>query len=290
MQIHSQSTQPCTSELDRLGDEIAELSAHLDAATARLLELIRDFDARGGWNTGFASCAAWLSWRAGLDLGAARERVRVARARDSAALGRSPGPRGALLCQGARPHPRGHAGDRSATVGGRARGHRRPRGADRAGLALRGSTCRSAGGEATACDPRPARVSGRGRHGGAPGTARAGDGGAGHGSPGRRPREPVPTGPGAGPGLIRVRGRFRGNAHRGTTAGGCPGPARGDGPAPGPRSRPPGGTLPGGSPRRRPGAGRSGAAWPVGPGRGYARFRGNVPTPRVRRQPGGDAP
>jgi hypothetical protein len=67
-------------ELDRLGDEIAELSAHLDAATARLLELIRQFDARGGWNTGFRSCAAWLSWRVGLDLGAARERVRVARA------------------------------------------------------------------------------------------------------------------------------------------------------------------------------------------------------------------
>src|SRR5881398_2072040 len=67
-------------ELDRLGDEIAELSAHLDAATARLLDLIREFDARGGWNTGFRSCAAWLSWRVGLDLGAARERVRVARA------------------------------------------------------------------------------------------------------------------------------------------------------------------------------------------------------------------
>ena len=29
-------------ELERLGDEIAELSAHLDAATARLLDLIRD--------------------------------------------------------------------------------------------------------------------------------------------------------------------------------------------------------------------------------------------------------
>jgi 5-methylcytosine-specific restriction endonuclease McrA len=67
-------------ELDRLGDEIALLSAHLDAATARLLALIREFDARGGWNTGFRSCAAWLSWRVGLDLGAARERVRVARA------------------------------------------------------------------------------------------------------------------------------------------------------------------------------------------------------------------
>ena len=69
-----------TPSLDQLGDEIAELSAHLDAATARLLDLIRDFDKRNGWNTGFASCAAWLSWRVGLDMGAARERVRVARA------------------------------------------------------------------------------------------------------------------------------------------------------------------------------------------------------------------
>jgi len=68
------------ADLDRLGDEIAELSAHLDAATARLLALIREFDARGGWNSGFSSCAAWLGWRVGLDLGAARERVRVARA------------------------------------------------------------------------------------------------------------------------------------------------------------------------------------------------------------------
>ena len=68
------------SDLDRLGDEIALLSAHLDAASARLLTLIQEFDARGGWNTGFRSCAAWLSWRVGLDPGAARERVRVARA------------------------------------------------------------------------------------------------------------------------------------------------------------------------------------------------------------------
>ena len=73
-------THPRVAELDRLGDEIAELSAHLDAATARLLTLIREFDARGGWNTGFRSCAHWLSWRVGLDPGAARERVRVARA------------------------------------------------------------------------------------------------------------------------------------------------------------------------------------------------------------------
>ena len=66
--------------LEQLGDEIAVLSAHLDAATAHLLDLIREFDARQGWGNGFASCAAWLSWRVGLDLGAARERIRVARA------------------------------------------------------------------------------------------------------------------------------------------------------------------------------------------------------------------
>src|SRR2546427_7159055 len=74
------ATREPVGELDRLGDEIAELSAHLDAATAKLLDLIREFDARSGWNTGFRSCAAWLSWRIGLDLGAAREHVRVARA------------------------------------------------------------------------------------------------------------------------------------------------------------------------------------------------------------------
>src|SRR5437763_12096719 len=68
-------------ELERLGDEIAELSAHLDAATARLLDLIRDFDARGGWGNGFRSCAAWLTWRIGLDPGAARGELSYAKVR-----------------------------------------------------------------------------------------------------------------------------------------------------------------------------------------------------------------
>ncbi len=85
MPIHSLAIHHA-SELDRLGDEIAELSAHLDAATAHLLALIREFDARGGWNTSFCSCAAWLSWRVGLDPGAARERVRVARALETLPL------------------------------------------------------------------------------------------------------------------------------------------------------------------------------------------------------------
>src|ERR1051325_7258764 len=73
-------THPNIVELERRGDEIAELAAHLDAATARLLDLIREFDARGGWGNGFRSCAEWLSWRVGLAPGAAREKVRVARA------------------------------------------------------------------------------------------------------------------------------------------------------------------------------------------------------------------
>jgi hypothetical protein len=78
--LHVVATSEPVAELDRLGDEIAELSAHLDAATAHLLGLIRVFDARGGWNHGFRSCAHWLSWRVGMGLGAAREHVRVARA------------------------------------------------------------------------------------------------------------------------------------------------------------------------------------------------------------------
>jgi uncharacterized protein DUF222/HNH endonuclease len=72
--------QMSSSDLERLGDEIATLAAHLTAATARLLDLIRAFDAGGGWSHGFVSCAAWLTWRVGLAPGAAREHVRVARA------------------------------------------------------------------------------------------------------------------------------------------------------------------------------------------------------------------
>jgi hypothetical protein len=76
----SQPNPPHLAELNRLGDQIAELSAHLEAATARLLALIREFDAREGWANGFRSCAEWLAWRVGLAPGAAREHVRVARA------------------------------------------------------------------------------------------------------------------------------------------------------------------------------------------------------------------
>lgn len=82
---HSDSTEPTTSarrpdETDALGDAIAELAARIQAATYELLVMIRQFDERGGWGEGFASCAHWLNWRTGLAMGAAREKVRVARA------------------------------------------------------------------------------------------------------------------------------------------------------------------------------------------------------------------
>ncbi len=68
------------AELEQLGERIAELAAQISAATYELLTMLRDFDERGGWNRGFHSCAHWLGWRVGLDLGAAREKMRVARA------------------------------------------------------------------------------------------------------------------------------------------------------------------------------------------------------------------
>ena len=68
-------------ELMDLEDEISELVAHISAATFRLLELIRQFDERRGWvGPGLRSCAHWLSWKCGLSMGTAREKVRVAHA------------------------------------------------------------------------------------------------------------------------------------------------------------------------------------------------------------------
>ena len=65
---------------DDLGEAIAALAARLHAATYELLVMLRDFDERAGWNNGFLSCAHWLHWRTGIDLGASREKVRVSRA------------------------------------------------------------------------------------------------------------------------------------------------------------------------------------------------------------------
>ena len=69
------------TEHDQLGDEIATMAARLNVVNQQLLTRIRRFDAIEGWYAqGAMSCAHWLTWRIGLDRGAAREKVRVARA------------------------------------------------------------------------------------------------------------------------------------------------------------------------------------------------------------------
>ena len=79
MQMHPTAVER-DADISRLGDEIAKLAAHIDAATATLLAMIREFDLRQGWGNGFTSCAHWLTWRAGIAPGTAREHVRVAHA------------------------------------------------------------------------------------------------------------------------------------------------------------------------------------------------------------------
>ena len=64
-----------------LVSEITTLAGHLNAGNARFLALIAELDRRRGWaEWGVKSCAHWLNWQCGIDLGAAREKVRVARA------------------------------------------------------------------------------------------------------------------------------------------------------------------------------------------------------------------
>jgi hypothetical protein len=72
-------------DLEQLSDEelaasICTWAGRLAAGEARLLVLIAEYDARGAWSgPGMLSCAHWLSWRLGMGLVAARERVRVGR-------------------------------------------------------------------------------------------------------------------------------------------------------------------------------------------------------------------
>jgi hypothetical protein len=68
------------AELEKLGDEIAEFAAYSDAAIYQMLVRLREFDRADGWQGGFTTCGHWLSWRTGIAVGAAREKVRVARA------------------------------------------------------------------------------------------------------------------------------------------------------------------------------------------------------------------
>ncbi len=78
---HEYSAPDHFDSLSRLGDDITQMAAHLDAGTFQLLELIGKFDEMDGWHgIGIQSCAHWLNWKCGISMGAAREKVRVARA------------------------------------------------------------------------------------------------------------------------------------------------------------------------------------------------------------------
>ncbi len=66
---------------DQLADQITTLSGQINAATYRFLKLIAEFDRRQAWaGFGIRSCAHWLSWKCGIAMSAAREKVRTARA------------------------------------------------------------------------------------------------------------------------------------------------------------------------------------------------------------------
>jgi hypothetical protein len=68
-----------SASLEALEREICELAAHIAVATCRWLELVAEFDDRGGWaEWGVKSCAHWLSWRCSIGLVTARQHVRIA--------------------------------------------------------------------------------------------------------------------------------------------------------------------------------------------------------------------
>ena len=66
---------------NELATEICTLAGHINAANHRFLMLVAEFDRRKGWSDGATqTCAHWLNWKCGIAMGAAREKVRVARA------------------------------------------------------------------------------------------------------------------------------------------------------------------------------------------------------------------
>jgi hypothetical protein len=81
------NAMPCVSgsvperSIDELDAAICRLATRIHAETYQMLVLVREFDDRMGWaKWSHPSCAEWLSWRCGISLSAAREKVRTAQA------------------------------------------------------------------------------------------------------------------------------------------------------------------------------------------------------------------
>jgi hypothetical protein len=70
------------ADAEALGERIQQQAALIAEATCDLLELVSEFDGRGGtgWYVGLKSTAHWLAWACSMSPGTAREHVRVARA------------------------------------------------------------------------------------------------------------------------------------------------------------------------------------------------------------------
>ena len=172
---------------------------------------------RGWERDGHRSCAHWLAFRTGIDLGAAREKVRAARALEdlpetSAAMARGR----PVVRQGAGADPGGHAGERRRPPGAGPGEHRRGAGAHGAGLAAAEPEGRGRPGADPARVAHAVGVSRRRRHvrGARPARSRGGrPADAGRGGGGRRALSP-----GSGGGRRRRRSR---RSSAGPTPWGC---------------------------------------------------------------------
>ena len=72
---------PDSPSAESLEDQLSTLFAQITVATCQWLELLAQFDVQKlAAKNGFLSTAHWLNYRCGIALGAAREKVRVARA------------------------------------------------------------------------------------------------------------------------------------------------------------------------------------------------------------------
>jgi hypothetical protein len=88
---------------ERLEAEICEYAGHIAAATARWILLVAEYDDRQAWvESGCLSAAHWLSWKCGVGMHAAREKLRVGHALAALPLIRAAFQRGELSYSQAR--------------------------------------------------------------------------------------------------------------------------------------------------------------------------------------------
>lgn len=74
-------TAPSVLSDAQLGERIVGYAGQIAALTSRFFDLLVEFDTRHGWSGhGIASCAHWLSWKAGMSQRTAQDHLRVAHA------------------------------------------------------------------------------------------------------------------------------------------------------------------------------------------------------------------